>query len=184
MAFTSKFVYISHLFTLLQPNPFDLRVDREGCGLSTLCHSCRFACQKRVLKTFSAPGNLRSEDEVVWLWHLLVNLYIYKLNYQSGYELHSHLEPTLCSCFNFISLFSVNIWFGHFFQQSPFCFKWNLEQVITLVGEWIDTYGIYQWRILRSTYRKLVWVGFEPTTIELCSDTVTKWAIRPWVSVM
>ena len=29
-------------------------------GLSTLCHSCEFACQRRVLKTFPALGHLRS----------------------------------------------------------------------------------------------------------------------------
>ena len=32
--------------------------------LSTLCHSCGFACQQRVLKTFPGPGHLRSEDGV------------------------------------------------------------------------------------------------------------------------
>ena len=40
-------------FILLRPNPFDFRVNREigngDGGLSTLCHSWRFACQKRVL---------------------------------------------------------------------------------------------------------------------------------------
>ena len=46
-------------------------------GLSTLCHSCRFDCQQRVLKTFPGPGYLHSVDVVVWLWHPLVNLYIY-----------------------------------------------------------------------------------------------------------
>ena len=51
-------------------------IGRDG-GLSTLCHSCRFACQQRVLKTFSGPSNLRSEDVVVWLWHLLINLCIW-----------------------------------------------------------------------------------------------------------
>ena len=30
-----------------------------------------------MLKSFSAPGYLHSEDGVVWLWHLLVNLCIY-----------------------------------------------------------------------------------------------------------
>ena len=50
-------------------------IGRDG-GLSTLCHSCRFACQQRELKTFPGSGYLRSQDEVVWLCHLLVNLYI------------------------------------------------------------------------------------------------------------
>ena len=45
--------------------------------LSTLCHSCRFACQQRVLKTFPGHGYLHSKDGVVWLWHFLVNLHIY-----------------------------------------------------------------------------------------------------------
>ena len=34
-------------------------------GLRTLCHSCGFACQKRVLKTFPGLGYLRSEYGVV-----------------------------------------------------------------------------------------------------------------------
>ena len=49
---------------------------RDG-GLSTLCNSCGFDYQRRVLKTFPGPGYARSEDGVVWLWHLLVNLYIW-----------------------------------------------------------------------------------------------------------
>ena len=51
-------------------------IGRHG-GLSTLCHICKFACQQKVLKTFPGPGYLRSEDEIVWLWHLFVNLYIW-----------------------------------------------------------------------------------------------------------
>ena len=34
-------------------------------GLSTLCHSCGFDYQQRVVKTFPGPGYLRSEDGVV-----------------------------------------------------------------------------------------------------------------------
>ena len=35
----------------------------------------------------------------------------------------------------------------------------------------VNTYKyIHHWRILRSSYRKLAWVGFEPTTTELHSD--------------
>ena len=30
--------------------------------MSTLCHSCGFACQQRVLKTFPDPGYLHSQD--------------------------------------------------------------------------------------------------------------------------
>ena len=49
---------------------------RDG-GLSTLCHTCEFACQQRVLKTFSCSGCFCCEDWVVWLWHLLISFYIW-----------------------------------------------------------------------------------------------------------
>ena len=44
-------------------------------------------------------------------------------------------------------------------------------------------YGIDHWWIFRSSYRKLAWVGFEPTTTEFRSDALTDWAIRPWVQL-
>ena len=34
-------------------------------------------------------------------------------------------------------------------------------------------YGIHHWNFLRSSYRKLAWVGFEPTTTEFRSDTLS-----------
>ena len=39
---------------------------------------------------------------------------------------------------------------------------------------------IHHWRILWSSYRKLAWVGSEPTTTEFRSDALTNWAIKPW----
>ena len=33
----------------------------------------------------------------------------------------------------------------------------------------IDTWGIHHWKIFRSSYKKLAWVGFEPTTTEFRS---------------
>ena len=50
-------------------------------GLGTLCHTCGFACHQWVLKTFPGFGYLRSEDGVVWLWHLLVNFHIHVYTY-------------------------------------------------------------------------------------------------------
>ena len=45
--------------------------------------------------------------------------------------------------------------------------------------KWTDRYGIHHWTILRSSYRKLAWVGFKPITTEFCSNALTDWAIRP-----
>ena len=67
MASTGKFVDICISYLLII----------RDCGLSTLCHSCRFACQQRLIKTFPGSGCLHSEDGVVWLWDQLVNLYIW-----------------------------------------------------------------------------------------------------------
>ena len=57
--------------------PLSLVLIRRNSGLSTLCHSCRFACQQRVLKTVPGPGYLHSGDGVLWLWHSLVYFYMY-----------------------------------------------------------------------------------------------------------
>ena len=78
-----------------------------------------------------------------------------------------------CSCF--ISVFV--------FFSRHICFKQSLAQVITLVVKWIDTYGIHHCMIFRSSYRKLAWVVFEPTTSEFRSDALTNWTIRPWVQL-
>ena len=42
-------------------------------------------------------------------------------------------------CSRFTSVFA--------FVSHLICFKWSLAQVITLVAEWIDTYGIHHWRM-------------------------------------
>ena len=49
----------------------------ERWRLSTLCYICGFTCHERVLKTFSGLYYFRSEDDVCWLCHFLVNLHIY-----------------------------------------------------------------------------------------------------------
>ena len=46
-------------------------------ALSTACDSGKFACQHGVLETFTGTGSLCSEDRLVWLWHLLLNLFIW-----------------------------------------------------------------------------------------------------------
>ena len=68
------------------------------------------------------------------------------------------------------------------FVSHHICFKQNLAQIIMLVADWTDRYGIHHWKIFRNSYEKLAWVGFGRTTTELCSDALTEWAITPWFS--
>ena len=70
------YIYMAHYFALLRLNPCALWQLRES-GLSSLCHSCEFACQQRMLKTFHAPGYLR------WGWGSLTTAHISKCAYIS-----------------------------------------------------------------------------------------------------
>ena len=45
----------------------DIGLIGSDCGLSTLCHSCGFACKQMVLNTFPGPAYLCFKDGVVWL---------------------------------------------------------------------------------------------------------------------
>ena len=60
VAYMELCIYGSQHFILLWLNPFSLGLIRMDGGLSTLCHSCGFACQQRVLKTYRGPGYLHT----------------------------------------------------------------------------------------------------------------------------
>ena len=66
-----------HHFILLWLSPYTLGLIVRDGGLSTLCHSCGFAWEQRMLKMFHGPGYLCYEDGIFWLWQSLVNLYIW-----------------------------------------------------------------------------------------------------------
>ena len=55
-------IYISSCYGSI---PLTLGLLGSDGGLSTLYHSCGFACPQRVLKTFPGPGYLCTEDGVV-----------------------------------------------------------------------------------------------------------------------
>ena len=66
MAVTGKSVYIWLAISSCSGSiPLTLGLIGRDGGLSTLCHSCRFACQQWALKAFPGPGYLYSEDGVV-----------------------------------------------------------------------------------------------------------------------
>ena len=93
------------------------------------------------------------------------------------------LRVNFTQLLQFYRLFTVRFHFGYCFCQSPWLFLSNFSWVNHMSAtEWTDTYGIHHLRILWSSYRKLTWAGFEPTTTELHSDALTDWAIRPWVN--
>ena len=65
-AFTGKFVYIWLIISSCYgSSTVHLGGRGRDGGLSTLYHSCGFACQQRVLTTFPGPGYLHIEDGVV-----------------------------------------------------------------------------------------------------------------------
>ena len=95
------------------------------------------------------------------------------------------LRANFVQLLQFHRLFSVTFHFGYCLRQSPRLFSSNFCWGNHMsVAEWVDTYGIHHWRILWSSYRKLAWVGFEPTTTEFRSDALTDWAIlsTTWAS--
>ena len=57
------------------------------------------------------------------------------------------------------------------------------KAIVVISGRTYIYIYIYHRRVLRSSHRKLVSVGFEPTTTKFCSDAVTDWAIRPWAEL-
>ena len=91
---------------------------------------------------------------------------------------------------NFVQLLLIHLFVqcSHFvlaiaFVRCHISFMQNLAQVFTFAAEWIDTYGIQHWRIFRSNYRKVAWVGFVSTTTEFRSDTLINWTFKAWVEL-
>ena len=71
MAFAGKYVYIYlTISSCYRSVPLTLVFVGWDVGLSSLCHSCVFACQDMVLKTSLGLGYLCSNNAVVRLWHL------------------------------------------------------------------------------------------------------------------
>ena len=66
----------------------------------------------------------------------------------------------------------------HNICQNNFCNTIYTMHIYTMYILWYSTLKDF-W----SSYRKLAWVGFEPTTTGFCSDALTDWATRPWVQL-
>ena len=52
------------------------------------------------------------------------------------------------------------------------------------VADWTDIYGMHQRTILRSSYRGIAWVRFDPMKTEFRLVALTDWVIRPWIQLV
>ena len=89
---------------------------------------------------------------------------------------------------NFVQLLQFHILFRFRFgccllQPSRLLYFEFCTGNLISVAERTDTYGIPDWRILRSSYRNPAWVEFESTATDFRSDTLTDWAIRSWLQL-
>ena len=74
------------------------------------------------------------------------------------------LRANFVQLFQFHCLFSVRFHFWYYLCQLPCLLQLKFSWVNHMsVAEWTDACGIHHWRIIWSSYRKLTWVGFEPT---------------------
>ena len=115
-------------------------------NFSTLYHSCGFACHQRVLKTFSGPGYFHSEDWVVWLWHLLVNLYIW-FTISSWYC----SVPLALRLIRRDSSLSILCHRCGFACQQRFLTKFTDLAIYPLMMRWSD-YDVFWWICIYSSY--------------------------------
>ena len=103
----SVYVYVYTYTYIYSSIPLTLALIGRDGGLSTPGHSCGFACQQRVLKTVSGPAYHYSEEGVVWLWHLMVNLYIYIYIYIYIYVYNIYITKTSWRQYKRIYIYSI-----------------------------------------------------------------------------
>ena len=69
-------------------------------------------------------------------------------------------------------------YFVNYLSGKVFLISYSINQSIFICDECCAEFNVF-----KSNYRKLAWLGFEPTTTEFPSDALTEWAIRPWVQL-
>ena len=97
-------------------------IGRDG-GLSTLYHSCGYACQQRVLKTFPGPGYLHSEDGGVLTMAFIGFSSIMKLQHSTyliydciGQKSLFRINAIDAICGFYLFIFHFHYYFHSFFQ--------------------------------------------------------------------
>ena len=75
-------------------------------------------------------------------------------------------ESQFCAATPISSLCTVSTFhFHHCLRQSPHLLKRHLAQVITLVAEWIDTYGIHHGRVFEGAIESWLQWDLNPQTL-------------------
>ena len=115
-----------------------------------------------LVQLMSTVHGLLSGQVTVQLGYCPVGLLSSRVTVQSGYCLLGKCPSSYCLL--------------------GMCPRGSVHWASVRLGYCPDIYGIYHWMILLSSYR-MAWVGFEPTTIEFHSDTLTNCAIRQWVQL-
>ena len=90
-------------------------------------------------------------------------------------------QPSTQSKANFVQLLQFHLYsllrfhVGYCLRQLPslFSLKFYAGNYMSIT-KWTDTYGMHYWSVLRITYRKLVWVGFEPMATEFLTDNYNR----------
>ena len=101
----------------------------------------------------------------------------------SDWAIRPWVQLTLIANFVQLLQFCFSVQYSHFIVTVAFInrhsfFKLNLAQVITLAVKWLIHMVFITEEICRRSYKKLVWVGFEPRTATFRSDALTNWAIK------
>ena len=82
--------------------------------------------------------------------------------------------PVSCLC----PIFTFD--FGHCLRESPDLLEAK-SRIANHVTRGMNRYIWYSpLKDFWGSYRKLAWLGFEPTTTEIRSDGLADWALRPW----
>ena len=122
-------------------------IERIG-GLSTLCHSCRFACQHRVTKTFPGPSYLQG-------WGSLTMTFAGKFVYISHHFILLWLNP-----FD-IRVDTKGWWFENSMSKLRVCLSaggvenvsWNYISLLRRCGSlWHSLVNLYIWLTISSCY--------------------------------
>ena len=128
-------------------------------------------CKQEIL-----PVNMLQRNQTTF------TLFVFEDSLSLSLSIYIYNRANFVQLLLFHRLLSVRFQFCYCLRQSYRLFQSKFSWCNHMnVAEWTDTDGIHHWRILWSSCRKSVWMGFEPRTTEFHSNALTEGLIRPWV---